>query len=138
MVVIPFRPRPDHAVNSSPQEATPRIERRVGGRGSANPYDGKLSGSDYRQVLRYIRSVEQQIGGVEILLKFGGIGQSGRRQGLVARSGATGKRYLFRRAEAQWLIASPAELEYEVRELDRIAALGRAALGLLGHQWSGE
>src|SRR5947209_4543485 len=114
--ITPFTPRPEDGAGSALVQSSSQTDRQIGVRRSTNPYDGRLSRNDYRQMIRCIRSVERQIGPVEVLLKFGGAGSGSR--GLVARSGATGRRYLLRRVKAEWLIASAAELEREVREID--------------------
>lgn len=142
MSIILLKPGGMHAGATRASErsrpAKAEAGRRGHGRGAINPYDGTLARADYRQIVRRLRAVEQQIGTVDILIKFSGAGLKGRIKGLVARSGATGKRYLLLRNKTEWLIAPPMELEREVRDLYRLAAVQQSALGLLGHQWCGE
>jgi hypothetical protein len=71
---------------------------------------------------------------IEILIKFNDGPDRDHPSRVVAHSAASGRRYLFVRKEREWAIASPVELEADVRILNRIITLKWSALGLLGHQ----
>jgi hypothetical protein len=98
--------------------------------------DRGLTLTDRLSISERIRAVERTCRTIEAMARFDGciLGPS---RGVVVQSD-NGKRYLLEEEGGSWRITDPHELEEAVRAVDRITGSWRAALAVLGHQWSGE
>lgn len=91
---------------------------------------------DRLSITARILAVERTCRAIKVVARFDGR-TLGRSRGVVVQLGDD-KRYLLEEDTNSWRIVDPHEVEEVVRAVDRVTGDWRAALAVLGHQWSGE